>query len=373
MIQNIEQQARVSFLGELKDPQAEAAYQQARLPQTRKRLRFVCIITAVAYLGAIYADSLSLSGAAFYLLMAARCLAALIGLVPFLFSFQEKIAPGDLGLAAGVYMCAVMACECLELYLKADVSTMNGTPITAFIVLCYYLFQPPQIWQPIIAGGLGSVAYLLTLVLFTNVSPGYAANTILIFALGNGFGLFFSIRFGAAQRREYTALAELKHKAETDALTGLLNRRRVDELCEREFSSAKRHGHPCALLLMDIDHFKAINDSQGHAAGDAVLADLAERCARVLRLVDIFGRIGGEEFAVFMPHATPEQARSAAERLRAAVNEKPFEVGGASLPVTVSIGGAGLTSKTDTLDILYRQADDALYTAKRCGRDCVRF
>ena len=169
------------------------------------------------------------------------------------------------------------------------------------------------------------------------------------------------------------ALTELKHQAETDALTGLLNRRRVNELCEREFRAAKRYGHPCSLLLMDIDHFKAVNDSAGHAAGDAVLAALAERCARTLRIVDIFGRIGGEEFAVFMPHATGEQAEQAAERLRQAVGSEPFQAGGTSFPVTVSIGGATLTSETDTLESLYRQADDALYAAKRCGRDRVHF
>ena len=295
MFQTIEQQAGVDSLGRLSDPQAEKNYQKAKLPYTRRRLRFVCAITALAYLGAAYADSLELSGPDFNLLLAARCLTALAGFIPFILTFNKKVASSDMGLAAGAYMATLMATECLELYLKADISTMPQTPITAFIVLTFYLFQPPQIWQSLSSGGLGSIAYILTLALCTNASSGYVTNISLVFGLANGFGLYFCIRFGAAQRREHVALTELKRKAETDALTGLLNQRRVVELCEREFKTAKRYGHPCSLLLMDIDHFKDVNDSAGHAAGDAVLVALAERCSRILRVVDIFGRVGGEE------------------------------------------------------------------------------
>ncbi|BDQ34431.1 GGDEF domain-containing protein [Pseudodesulfovibrio portus] len=373
MYQKPEQQPEVDGLGRLSDPQAEKDFQRAKLPHTRRRLRFVCAITALAYLGAAYADSLEISGPDLNLLLAARCLTALAGLVPFILTFREKTGSGDMGMAAGVYMAILMATESLELYLKADVFIMGGTPITAFIVLTFYLFQPPQIWQSIISGGLGSVAYLATLALFTDAPPGYVANSFLVFALANGFGLYFCIRFGAAQRREHVALTELKRKAETDALTGLLNRRRVTELCEREFEAAKRYGHPCSLLLMDIDHFKDVNDSSGHAAGDAVLVALSERISRILRVVDIFGRIGGEEFAILMPHATREQALSAAERIRKTVGDLPFEFDGVSLNVTISIGVSSLISEADTMDLLYRQADDALYAAKRCGRNGVHF
>jgi len=373
MFHTLEQQAKIDSLGRLSDPQAEKRFQKAKLPYTRRRLRFVCIITAAAYLGAAYADSLELSGPNFSMLLAARCLTALAGFVPFILTFNKKAVSGDMGLAAGVYMATLMATECLELYLKADVWVMRETPITAFIVLTFYLFQPPQIWQSLLSGGLGSVAYLLTLAFCTNAPPGHISNTSLVFGLANGFGLYFCIRFGAAQRREYVALTELKRKAETDALTGLLNRRRVVELCEREFKTAKRYGHPCSLLLMDIDHFKNVNDAAGHAAGDAVLAALAERCSRILRVVDIFGRVGGEEFAILMPHATKEQAILAAERIRRAVGDTPFRAGEVSLDVTISIGVSTLASETETVESLYRQADDALYAAKRCGRNSVHF
>lgn len=373
MYQSLEQQAETDVLGRLPDPLAEQEFQQAKQPFTRRRLRFVCAITGVAYLAAAYADSMVLNGSAFNLLFAARCLTALAGLVPFILTFNKKAISSDMGLAAGAYMTTLMATECLELYLKADVVAMQEMPITAFIVLTFYLFQPPQIWQSLVGAGLGSVAYLFILAFLTDAPSGHVANIFLVFGLANGFGLYFCIRFGAAQRREYVALTELRRKAETDALTGVLNRRRVDELCKKEFNEAKLHGYPCALLLMDIDQFKAINDRVGHAAGDVVLVDLAERCSRILRMVDVFGRIGGEEFVVFMPHATEEQAREVAERIRKAIDETAFKAGERALGVTISIGGAALGLGTDTLESLYRQAEDALYAAKRCGRNCVRF
>ncbi|MCJ2166107.1 MULTISPECIES: GGDEF domain-containing protein [unclassified Pseudodesulfovibrio] len=371
MLQTIEQQARINSMGLLADPQAERDFQTARLPYTRRRLRFVCVITAAAYLGAIYADSLQISDSSFTLLLAARLLTALTGLVPFILTFSKNTTPFKLGLSACAYMVVLMATEALELYLKSDTNSMRETPITIFIVLMFYLFQAPQIWQPVIAGGLGSVAYILTLVLCTNAPPDYISNTALTFALANGFGFYFCIRFGAAQRREFFALTELKHKAETDVLTGILNRRRVMELGEREFRAAKRYDHACSLLLIDVDHFKKINDSLGHAAGDDVLVSIAKRCVATLRQVDIFGRVGGEEFALFMPHSTKNQAIQAAERLRKSIGDSPFTTGENALTVTISIGVAEMTPEMDTLDALFRQADNALYEAKRRGRNSV--
>ena len=367
----LEQQAGISAFGRMSDPQAENDFQVSKMPFTQRRLRFICVITAVAYMGAIYADSLQLSGDGFYLLVAGRIFTALTALFPFILTFGKNTVPAMLGLSTGIYMATLMATECLELFLKADSGPLRETPITAFIVLTFYLFQPPQIWQPIVSGGLGSIAYLSILALCTNAPPDYVANTSLTFALANGFGIYYCIRFGAAQRREHLALTELKNKAETDSLTGILNRRRTMELCEREFRTAKRYGHQCSMLLLDIDHFKIINDSTGHAAGDQVLVSIADRCARTLREADVFGRIGGEEFAVFMPHSTMEQTLLAAERIRKTIFDTPFPAGGKELTVTVSIGAATLTPEMDTLEDMFRQADAALYEVKRRGRNGV--
>ena len=344
----------------------------ARLPYTRRRLRFVCVITAAAYLGAIYADSLQISDSSFTLLLAARLLTALTGFVPFILTFSKDTTPFKLGLSACAYMVVLMATEALELYLKSDINNMRETPITIFIVLMFYLFQAPQIWQPVIAGGLGSVAYILTLAAWYQCSARLHFKHRIDLCPGQRLRLLFLHSFrDRATRREFFALTELKHKAETDVLTGILNRRRVMELGEREFRAAKRYDHACSLLLLDVDHFKKVNDSLGHAAGDEVLVSIANRCAATLRQVDIFGRVGGEEFALFMPHSTKEQAMQAAERLRKVIADTPFTTGENTLTVTVSIGVAEMTPEMDTLDALFRQADNALYEAKRRGRNGV--
>lgn len=371
MIQEIEQRVDTDYIGQLSDTRAEQDYQAARMPSTRLRLRFICAITAFAYLGAIYADSMHISGNEFKLMLTARIITALAASIPFILTFFKNTTPAKLGLYAGIYMSVLMATEACELILKSDMSDMRETPITVIIVLMFYLFQPPQIWQSIIAAGLGSLAYLTTLASMTAAPPDYISNTTLVFALANGFGLYFSISFGAAQRREYTALTELKRKAETDALTSIFNRRRIMELGQREFSTAKRYAHPCSLLLLDIDHFKTINDSHGHAAGDEVLVTLVDRCTENLREADLFGRIGGEEFAIFMPHSTQAQAIMAAKRLKNAISETPFSVIGKTLDVTVSIGVAELSNSMSSLDELFQKVDSALYAAKHKGRNAI--
>lgn len=364
--------ANFNILGQLADKKTEHGYQDAHFPATLRRMRFVCAITAPAYLAAVYADSLLLTDKDFTLMATARILVAIIGLLALLFTFRKNVSLSALSWTTGIYMSALIATESLELFLKAGLAPLPETPITVFIVLVYYLYLPPQIGQSVFAAGMGSIMYLLTLTFLTDASAGHTANTTLIFALANGFGLYFCIRYGTSQRREYMALTELKHQAETDSLTNIYNRRRLMELGAREFHAAKRYGHPCSLLMLDIDHFKAINDTYGHAAGDKVLAGLASRCRDSLREVDLFGRIGGEEFAIVMPHCSSEQAVQAAERIRETVAKIPFTITNIDLNVTISIGISGITDDISTTDKLFQAADLALYQAKQDGRNRVR-
>ena len=159
----------------------------------------------------------------------------------------------------------------------------------------------------------------------------------------------------------------------TDELTGLYNRRylfaHLDELIER--INHDRAG--AALLLFDIDHFKLVNDSYGHASGDEVLRALAARAVKTVRSVDLVARLGGEEFAVVMPDADLPVAIAVAERLRSAVAAEPFSIkaGNAALAVTVSIGATTAAIGEDTRDRLLKRADDALYSAKAAGRNRV--
>ena len=163
---------------------------------------------------------------------------------------------------------------------------------------------------------------------------------------------------------------ELRALASVDGLTGVNNRRHFLELCGKELDRAQRYDHPLALLMMDVDHFKRINDNYGHAAGDEVLKSLAATCATNLRGPDLLGRLGGEEFAVAMPECAIEAAERAAERLRQtlATLEVPCEQG--TITFTISIGVVAWENGEDLAAVLER-ADKAMYAAKQGGRDRV--
>ena len=163
---------------------------------------------------------------------------------------------------------------------------------------------------------------------------------------------------------------ELERLAYYDELTGLPNRRSVLRQLEALISRGRRHGHDLALLMIDADHFKAVNDRHGHAAGDAALRALADRLRERLRTEDVAGRFGGEEFVIGLPDADADGAAAVAEAVRAAVRARPLTVAGRELTLTVSVGWA--TWEEDDLGQLLARADDALYEAKAAGRDCVR-
>lgn len=165
---------------------------------------------------------------------------------------------------------------------------------------------------------------------------------------------------------------ELERRAYTDYLTTLANRRYFLEQAEKELKRVHRRGGKLSILMLDIDHFKQINDSYGHKVGDQVLKRLAEVCLSALRDLDIVGRIGGEEFAVLMPDTGIDHALQAAERLRAAIASTQVVTNRAeSFQFTASFGVAILNHRDDNIDTLLNQADQALYQAKNKGRNRV--
>ncbi len=162
--------------------------------------------------------------------------------------------------------------------------------------------------------------------------------------------------------------------ASTDSLTGLTNRRRFLEIAERELARSRRYGSPLALVLVDLDHFKAVNDRFGHLAGDQVLVAAARALAGGLRDVDVIARHGGEEFAILLPETDGPGGREVAERCShlLASTEIPVETTGPSVTITASMGVAAVGGAIGmSLDEMLRRADAALYAAKRAGRDRV--
>lgn len=162
----------------------------------------------------------------------------------------------------------------------------------------------------------------------------------------------------------------LQELSSTDFLTGLSNRRAIMEAVAAEHGRALRSQEPLTLLLCDIDHFKAVNDTYGHAAGDEVLRALARAMRETLRRYDACGRWGGEEFLVVLPGTSAAGAQEAAEKLRRVASRLEVEAGDTRIPVTLSVGVAQL-EEGESLDSLLRRADAAMYEAKRAGRDRI--
>jgi len=164
---------------------------------------------------------------------------------------------------------------------------------------------------------------------------------------------------------------ELQRLATTDVLTQSSNRRHFFECAHREFEQARLDGSPMGFLLLDIDDFKIINDSYGHPAGDQVLQRIAESGKGALRRGDLFGRIGGEEFAAVFPGCAPEMAKQIAERLQREIQRLSFTHDGKQYGVTVSQGLTNLTPDDEMLDALFSRADTAMYQAKRQGKNQI--
>jgi len=166
---------------------------------------------------------------------------------------------------------------------------------------------------------------------------------------------------------------ELERMVRTDFLTGLLNRRALLDEADREIARSRRNASPLSLLVIDIDHFKQINDTCGHTAGDAALCAIAETLRRSRRSYDHLARYGGEEFVMLLPGTVCQDAYTIAERLRTSVDNAnaAHANGPCRLPVTISIGVAELESPDEDWDALVRRGDHALYAAKQAGRNCT--
>lgn len=165
--------------------------------------------------------------------------------------------------------------------------------------------------------------------------------------------------------------ATLQQQAGTDELTGITNRRRFLELASTEINRAQHLNHPLAIAVIDMDRLKQINDAHGHAAGDQALMRLTQICQASIRAIDVFARIGGDEFILLLPQINCQQAYEVLQRVSLALASQPLNFDTGSVTLTISAGIAGVAGGDDSVDTLLKRGDRALYLAKKAGRNRV--
>lgn len=164
---------------------------------------------------------------------------------------------------------------------------------------------------------------------------------------------------------------ELQKQATTDALTGISNRRNFLKLMTSEINRAVRLGHPLAIAMIDIDHFKLLNDTYGHAAGDHALLEFVRVCLKSIREIDVLARFGGDEFVMLLPDASCDQAADVLERVRHELSAYPLELEGQLASMTISVGITNLAADHESVDAILSRSDIALYQAKEQGRNRI--
>lgn len=232
------------------------------------------------------------------------------------------------------------------------------------------------IWTFIISGlsvrlatltASASTLLILVVTLASAVEPGLQRLHLVWLLAAFSFGMVNVFILERAHKLMFITQKELARSASTDGLTGLWNRSRIEQLFARECARARRYGTPFSVILIDIDHFKEVNDTHGHTVGDTVLRQFAQLLRNNVRQVDQVGRLGGEEFLIVLPEINAKQARAAAETLRQRINHHQFET---VQHKTASFGVTQYYGK-ETLQSMLDRVDQALYAAKNNGRDRV--
>lgn len=253
------------------------------------------------------------------------------------------------------------------------------TNITPFLIVCtiigFFIIKRPLASIVIFVAAFGAFFYMIGMfekdaaILMTNRTNGL---TFCCIGICLSLILWYAFRTSIMQARKIREQQdELQQLAFYDNLTGLLNRRRWMAILKDEIERLNRYGLECGLILMDIDHFKAINDKFGHPAGDKVLEEIAYILKKELRVTDKVARWGGEEFIILLPETSVPNTIASAEKIRKSIEELQVRFDDKSVGVTASFGVARIMRRED-FAVSYNRADEALYLAKRMGRNQVR-
>lgn len=284
------------------------------------------------------------------------CLALLVGavaLVELWFNFIQPNQAIGIGLEAMLY--SIFLVYGLYGLYRSETKATASTHVVGFILAAGVVILGARSAYFLLAGNALTPAFNVSILQL--LSGGFASMLPMISTLG-----FLLLCTERTHR-------QLELAAHIDYLTGAYNRRAMEELGTRAVATAQRHARPLAVIAVDIDRFKRINDQFGHAVGDIALIQSVQRIRQNLRDEDLIGRQGGEEFLVLMPETDIERASLVAERIRLAFSEHPLILNGAPREVTVSLGVAALGATGDRYGRLQQRADRAMYEAKQTGRN----
>lgn len=383
--------ALTSWSGEFRDRQLETRFRHSIRDDAAKLLKTAMLVSAMMFaLLALTDYTLLGTSASFFqllglrLLVAGACLATgwAIHRHP---DLTFRFLPLNPVLWLG---CTVII---LMVPLRPDTLGIYA-PSIAVAVMALYLFVPNRIPWMVAANLYLALGFLAAMRAWAPLPDSVVLIQALALGFANAVGLLSALRLARLQRQQYASLlderaythklkveirerrrleARLRQMAGTDELTGLDNRRRFHERAERALRRARRQGTPLTLCMIDLDHFKTINDRYGHMVGDQVLAQVAGQCRAHIRDIDLIGRFGGEEFVVALPDADLAQALEITERLRGHIECLSHPDPTSDEHLTVTIGIARVEADEDTLDPALKRADEALYRGKSKGRNVV--
>ena len=259
-----------------------------------------------------------------------------------------------------------------------------GLAVMLIMLLSVYVFIPNRVPLNNLIAAVGIMGITVGMAI-QGATPQELVIACLVLIWPALLGYAAALRINTGSRRAFINLneleaeidrrksleSELQRQALTDPLTGLSNRRQYELLFRRELDRFNRHGTPLVLGLIDLDHFKDINDNYGHDAGDQVLCHVAELLQAPLRQSDILGRFGGEEFIFILPDTDLDQARSVAERMRLALEETHLVQEGKSIHITATFAVTQVTAADSEINDIIRRVDSALYQGKNQGRNRV--
>lgn len=381
----------VNSCGEFRNSRMEGLYRRRMKERNLAQLKTSLRCTAALFLMIGLFDYLLLGPTkSFFLLLAMRLvvatsfvlLAEALTRYPKLIYSACPLNAALLLLATSLILVVPLRPETVNIQISAVLAT----------TLAMYLFIPNRIPCSLAASSYMAIGFVFAISFSEVYGPAGLVGTTLILILANVVGAMTALRLNCLQREQFSSLLaersankqlkqeirtrqkledELRRLAHTDHLTGLYNRRGFAELLQRELKNHRRSGAPLGLCMLDLDHFKRINDSMGHAAGDKLLITVAALLNQRLRETDVIGRIGGEEFMIALPNSNAQDTYLIAEQLRCTIEQYRFSRELSDVMLTVSIGTTQIDPISDTLESATARADKALYRGKNGGRNAV--